>query len=94
MAKPMTTNAPDNCKCDMSEAEIIALAIAIADKIFEAGSESLNFGGPAKRIQFMGAHPATGKEWGMSGYNKDGLIANIAETLEAYCHTTTKPEEE
>lgn len=77
----MTTNAPDNCKCDMSEAEIIALATAIADKIFEAGSEPERFGGPTKRIQFMGRNPRTGSEWSMGGFCKDALITNIAETL-------------
>lgn len=89
----MTTNAPDNCKCDMSEAEIIALATAIADKIFEAGSEPGRFGGPTKRIQFMGYNPTTCKEFGMGGFGKTALIMNITETLRT-CHTTTKLEEE
>jgi hypothetical protein len=67
----------------VSELERLELASLLADKIFEAGSEPEEFGGPTKRIQFMGRNPKTVSEWAMGGFNKDALAACIFNALTA-----------
>ncbi|MES2626043.1 MAG: hypothetical protein V4628_12245 [Pseudomonadota bacterium] len=65
----------------MDTLQITALATSIVEEIFSVGGEPREFGGPTKRIQFMGTHPTKGHEIPMGGFCYEALLQCVRRVI-------------